>query len=604
MRRILPLLLLLLAAFAAPLHARELVIEDFDVAVVVQADGSTLVTETLRVRFTGSWNGILRNLSLEHRTAEGKRRRLRIDGVAVTDAAGKPMEYETEGGGWMRTLRIRVPGAEDATRTVVIRYRVANALRYYRSAEEGGEEFDELYWNATGNDWEIPIEASRVRVTLPAGVEPTRFAAYGGYAGSNDGQVEVTADGGVVTARALRSYYPREGLTVAVGWAPGAVAVIDDAPGTLAMTFPVLLPILAFLLMFSRWRKDGRDPAKRAVAVQYAPPEGLTPTETGTLVDHRVQMHDITATLVDLAVRGYVHVEERQESRLLGLMKNTEYTFHLAPSASGWSELKTHERRFLQGLARCGTPGKAPAWARPAAAGTGGGQGGEPDGWGGTTGWKSVKFSDLSERFYTDLSGIKDAVYEALVARGYYRRRPDQVVAGWMALGMFLLMGSVFVGFWIEESFWLGMSGLAVGAGGVLSSFFVFGFGAVMAARTEAGARAMEAALGFKEFLAKVESPRYRLMITSPEMFERYLPYAMAFQVEGRWAKAFEGMYREPPGWYHGSGGGFAPTSFATSMRGMSVAAGSAMSSSPSSSGSGGGGSSGGGSGGGGGGGW
>jgi uncharacterized membrane protein len=127
----------------------------------------------------------------------------------------------------------------------------------------------------------------------------------------------------------------------------------------------------------------------------------------------------------------------------------------------------------------------------------------------------------------------------------------------------------------------------------------------VMPARTEAGARAREAALGFREFLSRVETDRYRRMITSPDLFERYLPHAMAFGVSERWAKAFEGLYQEAPEWYAGGGmQGFRPTAFTSDMVRMNSAAESTLSSSPSSSGSGGGGSSGGGSGGGGGGGW
>jgi uncharacterized membrane protein len=122
-----------------------------------------------------------------------------------------------------------------------------------------------------------------------------------------------------------------------------------------------------------------------------------------------------------------------------------------------------------------------------------------------------------------------------------------------------------------------------------------------MPARTVEGARAREATLGFKEFLSRVETERYRTMITSPEMFERYLPYAMAFDVADKWAKAFEDIYREPPQWYSGGSGHFSASSFSHSIGSMSSAAASSMSSSPSSSGSGGGGSSGGGSGGGGG---
>jgi len=119
----------------------------------------------------------------------------------------------------------------------------------------------------------------------------------------------------------------------------------------------------------------------------------------------------------------------------------------------------------------------------------------------------------------------------------------------------------------------------------------------------------MEGALGFKEFLSRVEEDRFKRMITSPEMFERFLPYAVAFRVESRWAKAFEGMFTQAPGWYSGSASGpFLASSFARDVSHMSSTAGRTMSyrapSSSSSSGSGGGGSSGGGSGGGGGGGF
>jgi uncharacterized membrane protein len=138
-------------------------------------------------------------------------------------------------------------------------------------------------------------------------------------------------------------------------------------------------------------------------------------------------------------------------------------------------------------------------------------------------------------------------------------------------------------------------------AAGILSGLILLVFAQIMPARTTAGARAHEATLGFKEFLGRVEEERMKKMITSPEMFERFLPYAMAFGVADKWAKAFEDIYREPPTWYVGGTGQFSATTFSHSISDMSSAAASSMSSSPSSSGSGGGGSSGGGSGGGGG---
>ncbi len=134
-------------------------------------------------------------------------------------------------------------------------------------------------------------------------------------------------------------------------------------------------------------------------------------------------------------------------------------------------------------------------------------------------------------------------------------------------------------------------------------------FAAIMPARTEAGARVREQVLGFEEFLRRVESENYkRIIIAQPELFDRYLPYAMAFGVEQKWARAFDGIYTQAPTWYTGSPGmTFSPSRFSSNLGLMSSKVSSTMSSSPrssSGSGFGGGGSSGGGGGGGGGGGF
>jgi uncharacterized membrane protein len=114
--------------------------------------------------------------------------------------------------------------------------------------------------------------------------------------------------------------------------------------------------------------------------------------------------------------------------------------------------------------------------------------------------------------------------------------------------------------------------------------------------------------LGFEEFLSRVEADRYDRMIKTPEMFEKYLPFAMALGVEKSWVRAFENIYREPPQWYRGpSGHRFHPRTFVNDLGHMSSRAGAVMASAPRSSGGsgfGGGGSSGGGFGGGGGGGF
>jgi hypothetical protein len=605
------------AGFAALLAApgaeaqRDLRIRDFDARLRVHEDGSLEVTETLVVAFRGSWNGILRDIRLDHRTAEGWRRKLTLSDVRVTDAAGTPLETFEESGSdsWTRRLRIRVPGASDAERTVVVHYRVHDVIRFFHG-DEPSDNFDELYWNVTGSGWEIPIDRVTARLTLPGAAAPTRTAVYTGPAGSIESEAKVAeADGGVVfvTTRGLHAY---EGMTVGVGWAPGAIATRPTAEdrrrAAAARQWPLALPILAFLLGFARWKRHGRDPADQAVVVQFEPPDGLTPAELGTLIDNSAGIRDIISTLVDLAVRGHIGIEEEVRSRALGLIRTREYAFHLRHHGTERA-LAPHEELFLAGLRAHSSP-SGRSWsevrASIAAASGGGGASHPPDHPDDARATRVVRLNDLREKFYTSLPGIRNAVYDGLVERGYYLRRPDHAPGPWVLLAVLSMVAGIGGAIAASEGVLPASPWAVAGAGVASAAIFAF-FASIMGARTEKGARTREAAMGFREFLQRVESERYRRMITGPELFERYLPHAMAFGVAERWARAFEGMYREAPQWYAGgSADGFRVNGFTSDMVRMSSAAQGSMSSSPSSSGSGGGGSSGGGSGGGGGGGW
>ncbi len=145
------LALVLLCALLLPLSAagaqdRSIRIRDFDALLVLSADGTLEVTERLSLRFDGEWNGVQRDLSRRHHTAEGRPRPLRIDVESVTDSAGNELRVEdgAEDDSSIESLRIYVPGARDADRQVVIRYRVRGAVRFFYAGSEPGE-MDELY---------------------------------------------------------------------------------------------------------------------------------------------------------------------------------------------------------------------------------------------------------------------------------------------------------------------------------------------------------------------------------------------------------------------------------------------------------------------------
>jgi hypothetical protein len=561
------------ASAVADAQARSIRIEDYDVLLEVGGNGVLQVTERLTVRFTGSWNGIVRDLSLRHNTGQGRADRLNVRLRAITDADGNTLRHETESGdNHTRSFRIWVPGASDTVRQVVIRYDVTNAIRFFYPGSEAGA-LDELYWNVTGNGWDMPIARARARVVLPDGVQPTQTAVYTGRAGSRSADAVSEAAGNTVTFTMQRELSPYEGMTIGVGWPPGHVVTRPSAAvNRLVQTarfWPVVLPFVVFGLAFRSWRRRGRDPEPRSISVQYQPLDGLSPTEMGTLVDHRADMKDITATLVDLAVRGFVHITEERKEKLFGLYSDTTFTFESVRPRDDRKALVEHERRYLRALFERGD---------------------------------SVGLEELENRFYKSLPKIRDAVYDSLIQHGYYLHRPDKVKANWLVLAVAALIVGLGGAALSASQLWSWASPVALAAAGVIAALVLTVFAIIMPAHTTSGARAREAALGFREFLSRVETDRYQRMITSPEMFERYLPHAMAFGVEKKWASAFENIYREPPQWYTGSGNGaFHVSDFSSRMSALSSAASSSMSSSPSSSGSGGGGSSGGGSGGGGG---
>ncbi len=621
-------------------QARDVAIETFDTRIQVAPDGTLRVTESIDVRFTGRWSIVERDLFLDHRTAEGRRATLRLTMDSITDGAGRHLRVEEEGISRGRRYAIHVPDAVDATRRIALHYRIRGAIRFFAEGADEGYH-DELYWNVTGTDWEMPIESAIARIQLPEGVESVEVWGYTGRADSQEQAVETRVAGREVEVRSTREFGPGEGLTISTIWDPGVVT----RPGPLSRgldrvraLWPLGLPLVALFGMFTTWRRKGRDPTRRSIVVQYEPPEDLSPAEVGTLVDHKAEMHDITATLVDLAVRGYLTIEENESKRFLGLGSTTEYIFHQRRPRNEWSDLRPHERAYLAGLfppksatpsvsdalsglkalfggaaneegrmgirAMLGSDGDSNPDRESGPAGVGAGtKEGEP--------LRSVSLSDLENRFYKHMDGIRKKIYARLKEKGIYERRPDQVVAQWSGIGVVVLVSGLVLGGLASDPppFLLSVAPdpIPLGAGLALSGLIVLGFARSMGARTESGVRALEASLGFKEFLERVESDRYKRMITSPKLFEEYLPYAMAFQVEDRWSRAFDDLYREPPDWYRGSSvsrSTFRATAFSSKMRSLSTSASRSMTSSPSgnsSSGSGGGGRSGGGSGGGGG---
>jgi uncharacterized membrane protein YgcG len=564
---------------ASTLAARELRIEDFHSEIVVMPDGSVDVTENIRAHFIGENNhGLYRLIPVEYVTPQGLTYSLFLDVKKITDGSGRSLKYESSRERHYRKLKIYVPDADNSTQTISIEYTVSDGLRFF-------EDHDELYWNVTGDEWDIPIQAASARIVLPVGTSNIRVNAFTGAYRSRaqDADTEVVGNG--VEGHTRGPLGIHEGFTLAVAFDKGFVhqpGPAEKAVLFLRSNWPLFAPILAFIAMFYLWWTRGRDPRLRPIAAQYEPPDKLTPGEAGTLVDSSVNMRDITASIVDLAVRGYIVIEEHQKDQFLGLMHHKDYNFIVKKDRSEWANLKGHEQELLDGIFVTGKPGE------------------------------SVAMSSLENQFYVNLPSIKNSLMDSLVEHGYFLRRPDSVRAGYIGVGVVLGFLIAFGGTALGQR--MGMAPLTFILSGILTGAVICAFGWFMPAHTEQGTRALENLLGFEDFLVHVDADRFNRMVKTPEMFEKFLPFAMALGVEKNWSKAFQDIVKQPPDWYRGSsyGPNFYPMMFVNDMSFMSSSVSSAMSSAPRSSGGsgfggdggGGGGSSGGGFGGGGGGGF
>lgn len=531
---------LALALAARPVAARSMAIVGFDARVAVAADGAIDVTETITVEFEGAWQGLYRIIPVEYERADGMAYSLLLSVTAITDGAGQPLRHEGSRDGRYRKLKIFVPGAVDARRVIVIGYHVPNALRFFA-------DYDELYWNVTGDEWDVPIGDAAARIELPVGTRGLHADVYTGPFGSTAHEATATVADHEVDVRTKRPLGFHEGLTIAIAWDKGAV----QAPGALTRAawfaranWPLGLPFAAALLMGCLWLARGRDPRRQPIGARDVPPSGLTPAEAGTLLLERAGTMQIAATIVDLAARGFLTIYGAGRSE-------RNYALELRRPPSEWSALKLHERLILAGIF---SPGAT-----------------------------TVRLADLENVFYQHLPAIRKALFGALLGRGYYRRRPDLMRVLYIIAAVVSCVMTMVVLIPVAAEQW-GTAPLPVVLGAISTGLVVGLIGWHMPARTEAGARAVEEVLGFKAFLEGIAA-RPAAGLGRKELFETYLPFAIALKLDERWAQVFAGLDAGPPSWYVGYDEGvYDPVFFTQRMNVMCADMSTTLSSSPSSS--------------------
>ena len=525
-------LCLSLLVSACPLFARSWRVADFNDTISVHADGSALVRERITLTFDGEWHGIHRFIPIEYPGARGTNYTLFLNVTGVTDGNGDKLKYESSTSNGFRDLKIYIPDAVDAISTVEIDYTVRNGTRFF-------EDHDEFYWNVTGNDWPVPIDHASALVSFPdSAAGSLRAQAFTGAYGSAERGASADVKGSDVSFETNNPLPMRGGMTIDVFIPKGILT--EPGEFTRLLWFLgsnpiVFLPFWTLAVMFTLWWYKGRDPDPGlSVAPMYEPPAGMTPAEVGALLGDEVHPRDITSTLVDLAVRGFVKIEEVDDKGIV--FHHKDYIFHLLKPGDQWSGLAPHEQVMLKNVFASGD---------------------------------DTRLSSLKNRFYTAIPAMRQDIKSALKSKGMYLLDPDSA-NGYSVLGIVVIVGPFLMlqFLWHKDVF--SSIGLLIGCG-IVSAIIWWLFARQMTAKTVLGGRTCISILGFQEFMNRVDADRIKRM--PPDTFEKYLPYAMALGVEHHWAQAFAGIVKDPPSWYVSPNGtmGFNPIFFSGAMHSMAT---------------------------------
>lgn len=556
-------------------------IDNYEVKINIQQSGEIYVRERIEYNFgLAQRHGIYRTIPYKYKNDFG-RFNLRINDIAVTmDGQEEPAAVSRSGG--EVEIKIGDPGITLTGKHVYnISYSVGRAINFF-------DDHDELYWNAIGTNWTVPILKSSVLLTAPATV--VRVECFVGATNSqNTGCVKQGQNSSLPQFIYDQPLQPAGGFTIVAAMPAGTIAKPTTTQKILDIIRDngiVALPVIVFVIMFLVWRRFGRDGKGRGTIIpQYDPPENLTPLYMGTLLDGKLDNRDFSAELIYAATQGYVKIEKIETKTLLWF-KGSDYKITKLKEID--SNLPTPTQDFLKSLFEY--PGIYKKFDKvmfgskqaPVAPTT------------------EVVLSSLRKNtiFSSMVSSIPKEVFKDLTRLGYYKYNPTT------ATGVLVFFG--IMGLFVASMFLLAIFGIIGLISGIVTSVILVVFGLLMPAPTKKGAEIKEYILGLKQYMNVAEKDRlafHNAPEKKPERFELLLPFAIALGVEKQWAKQFEGIYNKQPGWYTDStGSGFNAAILSSSIGDFSTSMQSAVSSVTTSA-SGGSGFSGGGSGGGGGGG-
>ena len=548
-------------------------INSFHTDLTVEPDGRLTVTEDINVHAEGIEfkRGIVRKLPLLFEDHNGKEHHVQYELSAVeVFGATSPYHTATEGDDFVLYVGSEGNFLQPGDYPYRITYTTKGQVGFF-------DDYDEIYWNVSGNGWDLPIDSISADVHLPTAAEVKQSACYtGGY-----GSTASNCTGSMINWHAMRfqahGLQNNEGMTVAVGFQKGVVA--EPPPPTFFERFAVAIiggciTLLLLVYYFVTWIRFGRDPDMPTVIPLFEPPDALSPASIGMVMEGSFENRLITPAMINLAVKGLIRIDEKKEELLLGLINKETYTIVKLKSGR---DLPKEEQELLNRMFGSGEESFA------------------------FDGTYDPSVQIMATAFKNSLA----SQWDTFLNKG-------NNVKFWLIPILSVIVCVVGMVF-LHNSFWGDNDAVYIIAFVVANLILFLTYRYLIRKPSQEKLALRSRLLGFKMYLSAAEEKQlqhFNPPAMTPEVFEKYLPYAIAFEVEKIWGDRFQDMISKAlidnsyrPGWYSGSimnYGAFSQhmnTSLSSSVQSSSTP--------PSKSGgSGGGGSSGGGGGGGGGGGW
>jgi hypothetical protein len=499
---------------AADAQTKSFYWERFDVDVEVLPNGDLIVTENQTLHFSGG------TFSAGFRTVPVGRAG-NNDGIDSVEVLEGDIRYAENSSEQPNTFYVRrlgdmaeinwffAPAA--GSQRYTIRYRVRNAVR----TEPSG---DQVFWNAMPADLGSHVSAGRVTMTLPEGIEAASTTALLGGRVTSTVLTQTSPDGRRVVFELVQGRPSGSAFEVGVRFPSGQLALetpswqraeqYADVAGLIILILGLLIAIGGPLAALLLWYLRGRDPDPGVVPEYLAePPADLPPAVVGTLIDETAHIHDIMSTLIHLARRGYLTMEQTGGG-------SDDFTFHRTDQPA--TDLRPFEKTMLDKLFR---------------------------------GKRKRSLSSLKYKFAEHLPSIRSQVYKELVAEGFTTSSPEGVRQRYGCLA-FVVGGLAVLSFFALGSLVSGVGTLICPSLGLLlTAGVLFVFSRYMPAKTEAGSVAAAQWLAFKRYLQDIE--KYTDLQEARDIFEQYLPYSVAFGLDRSWIRKFSSVPGTPiPPWY------------------------------------------------------